>query len=103
MGRKLARSLRLPLQGTTVTMSAPALSILPCSDDGLTPADLRALEQAVVRAGDGVVRTGPVDDQSGRGGFVTISPAPDLPESNPASRPTRSSRPPPGNPCSASS
>jgi len=82
MGRILARSLRLPLLCTTMALlavPAHALNILLCNDDGITAANVRALKQALVQAGHSVVLTGPIENQSGRGGYVAfLQPVPAL-------------------------
>ncbi len=58
---------------------AHALDILLCNDDGLTAANLRALQQRLVGAGHSVLVTAPVDNQSGRGGYIAfLQPVPAL-------------------------
>ena len=61
--------------------SAPAhaLNIVLCNDDGISAANVRALKQRLVEAGHSVVLTAPVDNQSGRGGFIAfLQPVPAL-------------------------
>jgi 5'-nucleotidase len=51
---------------------ALALNILLCNDDGIVAANLRATKQKLVAAGHQVLVTGPVDNQSGRGGYIAF-------------------------------
>ena len=58
---------------------AHALNILLCNDDGITAANVRALKQKLSAAGHSVLLTAPVDNQSGRGGFIAfLQPVPPL-------------------------
>lgn len=64
---------------TLCTAPAHALNILLCNDDGITAANVRALKQKLVGAGHKVILTGPIDNQSGTGGFVRfLQPIPAL-------------------------
>jgi 5'-nucleotidase len=61
--------------------SAPAnaRNILLCNDDGFVAANLRALKQRLTSAGHSVIVAAPVDNQSGRGGYISfLSPVPTL-------------------------
>lgn len=82
MRHPLAHRLQLPLICACLALSASsahALNILLCNDDGITAANVRALKQALVQAGHSVVLTGPIDNQSGRGGYVAfLQPVPVL-------------------------
>ena len=69
--RHLAMSLALALPAL-MTTPAHALNILLCNDDGIAAANVRALKQALVQAGHSVVLTAPIDNQSGRGGYVAF-------------------------------
>lgn len=53
-------------------LPAAALNILLCNDDGITAANLRALEQRLAAAGHSVAVAAPVDNQSGTGGAMTF-------------------------------
>jgi len=58
---------------------AHALNILLCNDDGISASNLRALKQQLALAGHSVVVTAPIDNQSGRGGFIAfLQPIPAL-------------------------
>jgi 5'-nucleotidase len=58
---------------------ALALDILVCNDDGFTSANIRALYQRLGQAGHRVVISAPVDNQSGRGGYVSfLAPVPKI-------------------------
>ena len=58
---------------------ALALNVLLCNDDGISAANLRALKQRLQAAGHSVVVTAPVDNQSGRGGYLAfLQPVPSL-------------------------
>jgi 5'-nucleotidase len=64
---------------TSVTLPAQALNVLLCNDDGIVAANLRALKQRLDAAGHSVIVTAPVDNQSGRGGFIAfLQPVPPL-------------------------
>ena len=59
---------------------AHALDILLCNDDGFTSANSRALYQQLIHAGHRVVMSAPVDNQSGRGGYISfLAPIPKIP------------------------
>lgn len=59
-----------------------ALNILLCNDDGFTAANIRALYARLKTAGHSVVIAAPVDNQSGRGGFMSfMTPIPKIPAS----------------------
>jgi len=65
----------------SLAMPAHALNILLCNDDGISAANLRALkqQQQLQLAGHSVIVTAPVDNQSGRGGYVAfLQPVPPL-------------------------
>jgi 5'/3'-nucleotidase SurE len=70
---------------TVLLMLAPnasALDILVCNDDGFTSANTRALYEQLLQAGHRVIIAAPVDNQSGRGGFVSfLAPIPRIPAS----------------------
>ncbi|NJM11768.1 MAG: hypothetical protein HC889_07695 [Synechococcaceae cyanobacterium SM1_2_3] len=56
---------------------AHALNILLCNDDGFTAANLRALYQRLQAAGHKVIISASVDNQSGRGGYMSfLAPIP---------------------------
>jgi 5'-nucleotidase len=58
---------------------AQARNILLCNDDGIVAANLRALKQRLSEAGHGVIIAAPIDNQSGRGGYISfLSPVPAL-------------------------
>lgn len=58
---------------------ASALNILLCNDDGITAANLRALKTRLAAAGHSVAVAAPIDNQSGRGGFISfLAPIPAL-------------------------
>lgn len=64
-----------------LSLAAPAhaLNILLCNDDGITAANVRALKVRLVAAGHSVAVAAPIDNQSGRGGFVNfLAPVPPL-------------------------
>jgi len=64
----------------TATAPAHALNILLCNDDGFTAANLRALQQRLKAAGHSVVVSASVDNQSGRGGYMSfLTPIPKIP------------------------
>ncbi|NCZ83353.1 MAG: acid phosphatase, partial [Betaproteobacteria bacterium] len=48
------------------------MNILLCNDDGITAANIRALKARLVAAGHSVVIAGPIDNQSGRGGYINF-------------------------------
>lgn len=59
---------------------AHALDILVCNDDGFTSANTRALYERLTLAGHRVIVSAPVDNQSGRGGYVSfLAPIPRIP------------------------
>jgi 5'-nucleotidase len=59
--------------------SAFALNILLCNDDGITAANVRALKQQLSSAGHSVIVAGPIDNQSGTGGYIRfLQPIPSL-------------------------
>ena len=66
----------LPLAGACLMAlacpSAQALNVLLCNDDGFTAANVRALQQRLKAAGHDVVVSAPVDNQSGRGGYMAF-------------------------------
>ncbi|MES2261400.1 MAG: 5'/3'-nucleotidase SurE [Pseudomonadota bacterium] len=64
----------LALCGAFALPAAPALAanILLCNDDGITAANLRALKQKLVASGHSVAIAAPIDNQSGRGGYVAF-------------------------------
>jgi 5'-nucleotidase len=51
---------------------ASALNILLCNDDGITAANIRALKQKLIAAGHSAVIAAPIDNQSGRGGYISF-------------------------------
>jgi 5'-nucleotidase len=55
-----------------LAMPAHALDILVCNDDGFTSANTRALYERLSQAGHRVIVSAPVDNQSGRGGYVSF-------------------------------
>lgn len=58
---------------------AHARNILLCNDDGIVAANLRALKQRLSEAGHSVIVAAPIDNQSGRGGYISfLSPVPAL-------------------------
>lgn len=58
---------------------AQARNILLCNDDGIVAANLRALKQRLSEAGHSVIVAAPIDNQSGRGGYISfLSPVPAL-------------------------
>lgn len=58
---------------------AQARNILLCNDDGIVAANLRALKVRLSEAGHSVIIAAPVDNQSGRGGYISfLSPVPAL-------------------------
>lgn len=58
---------------------AQARNILLCNDDGIVAANLRALKQRLSEAGHSVIIAAPIDNQSGRGGYISfLSPVPAL-------------------------
>lgn len=60
--------------------AAQALDILICNDDGFTSANSRALYERLVEDGHSVVMAAPLDNQSGRGGYVSfLAPIPPVP------------------------
>lgn len=54
--------------------SAPAhaINILLCNDDGITAANIRALKARLLAAGHSVAIAAPIDNQSGRGGYISF-------------------------------
>lgn len=58
--------------GALCFQAAPALAlnILLCNDDGITAANARATKQKLTEAGHSVIFAGPIDNQSGRGGYL---------------------------------
>lgn len=59
---------------------AQALNILLCNDDGFTTANTRALYNRLKAGGHQVVVAAPVDNQSGRGGYMSfMTPIPKIP------------------------
>lgn len=86
MSQNLPHSSALPLLGACLLAlcapSAQALNVLLCNDDGFTAANLRALQQRLTTAGHSVVVAAPVDNQSGRGGYMAfLSPIRPIPAS----------------------
>src|SRR5262245_24315964 len=66
----------------SLASNAAALEILVCNDDGFTSANTRALYQRLTADGHLVVVAAPVDNQSGRGGYISfVSPIPAIPAS----------------------
>src|SRR5262245_9693099 len=60
-----------------LTTNASAVDILVCNDDGFTSANTRALYERLTQAGHRVIVAAPVDNQSGRGGYISfLSPIP---------------------------
>jgi 5'-nucleotidase len=58
---------------------AQARNILLCNDDSIVAANLRALKQRLSEAGHSVIVAAPIDNQSGRGGYISfLSPVPAL-------------------------
>ena len=79
---KRLRSLCLFIVYLSLASNAAALDILVCNDDGFTSANTRALYQRLTQDGHQVVVAAPVDNQSGRGGYVSfVSPIPKIPAS----------------------
>ena len=81
--RTLSRSAALPaalcaaLAG--VALPAQALNILLCNDDGISAANMRALKQQLQAVGHSVIVAAPIDNQSGRGGYIAfLQPVPAL-------------------------
>ena len=76
MPRSCPLSRALPLIGAAwLALSAPsaqALNVLLCNDDGFTAANVRALQQRLQAAGHQVLVSAPVDNQSGRGGYMAF-------------------------------
>jgi 5'-nucleotidase len=67
------------LGGVTASLPANALNILLCNDDGLSAANLRALQLKLSDAGHQVLVAAPADNQSGRGGYIAfLQPVPPL-------------------------
>lgn len=63
----------------SAALPAHALNILLCNDDGISAANLRALKQQLLAAGHSVIVTAPIDNQSGRGGYIAfLQPVPAL-------------------------
>ncbi len=60
------------LLAAAVSPSTQAMNILLCNDDGITAANIRALKARLVAAGHSVVIAGPIDNQSGRGGYINF-------------------------------
>src|SRR5215475_11740046 len=57
--------------------NAGAMDILVCNDDGFTSANTRALYQRLIQVGHRVIVAAPVDNQSGRGGYISfLAPIP---------------------------
>lgn len=86
MSRPCPLSRSLPLIGAAcLALSAPsaqALNVLLCNDDGFTAANVRALQQRLQMAGHQVLVSAPVDNQSGRGGYMAfLSPIRPIPAS----------------------
>lgn len=63
---------RMFIAGAIALPVAPAfaLNVLLCNDDGITAANIRALKVKLVAAGHSVAIASPIDNQSGRGGFI---------------------------------
>jgi hypothetical protein len=79
---KLSRYVYALLAATLLTIAPQAhgLDILLCNDDGFTSANTRALYQQLIHAGHRVVISAPVDNQSGRGGYISfLAPIPKIP------------------------
>ena len=56
-----------------------ALNILLCNDDGISAANMRALKQQLQAVGHSVIVAAPIDNQSGRGGYIAfLQPVPAL-------------------------
>lgn len=74
MRQKPARWIRLALATSLALCALPAaaLNILLCNDDGITAANLRALEQRLTAAGHSVIASAPADNQSGTGGAMSF-------------------------------
>lgn len=71
--------LALGLVAVVTALPASALNILLCNDDGITAANVRALKQKLVAAGHSVAIAAPIDNQSGRGGYISfLAPVPAL-------------------------
>lgn len=64
----------LMLCGAFALHAAPAsaLNILLCNDDGISAANLRALKSKLAGAGHSVAVAAPIDNQSGRGGYIAF-------------------------------
>ena len=56
----------------TLALPAQALNILLCNDDGISAANLRALKQQLQAAGHSTIVAAPIDNQSGRGGYIAF-------------------------------
>lgn len=81
---KRLRFLSFLVATSLLALAAPAqaLDILICNDDGFTSANSRALYQQLVNTGHRVIMTAPVDNQSGRGGYISfLAPIPRIPAS----------------------
>jgi len=77
---KLRLASTAALLAMALTGPAHALNILLCNDDGFTAANLRALQQRLKAAGHAVIVSAPVDNQSGRGGYMSfLTPIPKIP------------------------
>jgi 5'-nucleotidase len=62
-----------------VSVPAQALNILLCNDDGISAANVRALKQRLQAAGHRAIVAAPIDNQSGRGGYIAfLQPVPPL-------------------------
>jgi 5'-nucleotidase len=67
------------LAAMSAVVPAQASNILLCNDDGIVAANLRALKQRLSEAGHSVIVAAPIDNQSGRGGYVSfLNPVPAL-------------------------
>jgi 5'-nucleotidase len=71
--------LALGMSAALAAMPASALNILLCNDDGITAANIRVLKQKLIAAGHSAAIAAPIDNQSGRGGYISfLSPVPAL-------------------------
>lgn len=71
--------LALGLCTALAALPASALNILLCNDDGITAANIRTLKQRLIAAGHSAAIAAPIDNQSGRGGYISfLAPIPAL-------------------------
>ncbi|HEX3139039.1 MAG TPA: 5'/3'-nucleotidase SurE [Rhizobacter sp.] len=74
-----AARLSIGMAAALVALPASALNILLCNDDGITAANVRALKQVLIAGGHSVAIAAPIDNQSGRGGYLNfLTPVPAL-------------------------